>query len=78
MKNLETDQDIMVVFSGKLGIVQIIWFCSVSESFIMFELFYIAVGYIILILMQIFLPIEMQIVSCWDSLDYCPMDMEQF
>ena len=55
MKDLEIDQDIMVVFSGKLGIVQIIRFYRVSESFIVFELFYIAVSYIILIVMQMIL-----------------------
>ena len=49
------DQDIRVVFSGKLGIVQTIWFCLVSESFIVFELFCIAVSYIILIVMQMIL-----------------------
>lgn len=55
MKDLEIDQGIMVVFSGKLGIDQIIRFYRVSESFIVFELFYIAVSYIILIVMQMIL-----------------------
>lgn len=55
MKDLEIDPDIRVVFNGKLGIVQLICFCPVSESFIVFELFYIAVSYIILIVMQMIL-----------------------